>query len=51
MLQYKDLQTEGVSFLYGYSIVKMQRIKYIVLLIVGYYMHFRSKKQHMCSSP
>ena len=25
MLQYKDLQTEGVSFLYGYSIIKMQR--------------------------
>ena len=51
-LQYKDLQTEGVSFLYGYSIAKLQRgIQYIVLLIVGYYMHFRSKKQHMCSAP
>ena len=24
MLQYKDLQTEGVSFLYGYSIAKLQ---------------------------
>ena len=30
MLQYKDLQTEGVHFLYGYNIAKLQRgIQYL----------------------
>ena len=35
MLQYKDLQTEGVSFLYGYSIAKLQSgIQYQVYSII-----------------
>ena len=35
MFQYKHLQTEGVSFLYGYSIVKIQRgIQYQVYSII-----------------
>ena len=35
VLQYKDLQTEGVSFLYGYSIAKLQSgIQYQVYSII-----------------
>ena len=48
VLQYKDLQTEGVSFLYGNSITKLQSgIHYQAYNIIDSLfnvMHFRSKK-------